>query len=201
MKNHSSNRSARIAFTLIELLVVIAIIGILAGLLLPALSRAKRSAHTTACLSNLRQIGLALQLYVQDNENRLPSCGILPSLCRSSNEIPITTALQPYLQNKTVFQCIADRTFFQTEQTSYEWNMYLNAASYDRPEDWSPVTKVIVDTIFGGRLTTPLIGDAAAFHSASGPYTGRNALYFDGRVERTRLKGMGAVSTNLTPNP
>jgi prepilin-type N-terminal cleavage/methylation domain-containing protein/prepilin-type processing-associated H-X9-DG protein len=66
------------AFTLVELLVVIAIIGILAALLLPVLSKAKASAHSTTCKNHLNQLGLALQMYVDENQSKFPYYRSLP---------------------------------------------------------------------------------------------------------------------------
>ena len=70
--NRSARHPAKPGFTLIELLVVIAIIAILAALLLPALARARQKGQRAVCLSNLKQIGLAFEMYLNDNNDRFP---------------------------------------------------------------------------------------------------------------------------------
>ncbi len=91
----------RRAFTLIELLVVIAIIAILAALLLPALATAKQAGRRAACASNLRQIGIAISAYAQENEGRIPYGPKAPPLTSPSNFYPSTGAPTSLLSLQT----------------------------------------------------------------------------------------------------
>ena len=100
-------------FTLLELLVVIAIIALLLGLLLAVVSRARRSAASVKCTSNLRTIGIAFQQFAADNR------GLYPDPLRSGSAWE--TTLAPYLAGGESFRCPADEELFPTLGSSYDW--------------------------------------------------------------------------------
>lgn len=130
------SKTARSAFTLVELLVVIAIIGILASLILAAVARVKQRSQETICLNNLRQIGVAMKLYQDDNQNRLPLRISMKGSSGMPPQDPATAAdwndfshaiggkdggpgtklaparerpLFPYIKNPETFHCLADQ--------------------------------------------------------------------------------------------
>lgn len=167
------------AFTLVELLVVIGVIGLLTSLLLPAVSRATEAARSTACLGNLRQVGIALQLYVQENHNRLPvlhdrgfETNTLPDLDRSAT---MDIALAPQLGATHVLRCPSDRKrFFEQTGSSYSWNSLLNGQDADH---------LRVFTLEFDPHQIPVVFDKEAFHAARGVKRGVNYLYADGHIK------------------
>jgi len=94
----------RKGFTLIELLVVIAIIAILAAILFPVFARAREKARQTSCLSNMKQIGTAVMMYVQDYDEVMPPFHITPwgSDARLFGHYDL---IGPYTMNEQVFVC------------------------------------------------------------------------------------------------
>jgi prepilin-type N-terminal cleavage/methylation domain-containing protein/prepilin-type processing-associated H-X9-DG protein len=97
------------AFTLIELLVVIAIISILAAILFPVFAQAREKARQTSCLSNLKQIGLAVLQYNQDYDETLPQAEFVTSgLINRPRNDKWMDVLQPHLKNAMVFHCASD---------------------------------------------------------------------------------------------
>ncbi|MBL8048451.1 MAG: prepilin-type N-terminal cleavage/methylation domain-containing protein [Chthonomonas sp.] len=98
------------AFTLIELLVVIAIIAILAAILFPVFTAAKESAKNTVCLSNGKQTGLALKLYLNDNDDTMPifyAYNSVPAASQPGHK-GVEVLLLPYAKNKDIFKSPLD---------------------------------------------------------------------------------------------
>lgn len=136
------NRRYSGGFTLVELLVVIAIIALLAALLLPALGKAKSQGWAVSCMNNLKQVGVASELYEDDNEDALP---------RSSHEHESWVGtLQPYAGGTILWRCPRDTQL--TRLYSYAINDFLLPADTNSPArpDYSRVTSVPVpsDTFF-----------------------------------------------------
>jgi prepilin-type N-terminal cleavage/methylation domain-containing protein len=181
--NSSKDHNVRIyGFTLIELLVVIAIIAILAALILPALASAKEKAKRTKCLNNLKQLGLASNMYSTDNEDGLvwpnwgtdaappcPAGWLFNGTCQGIPVISVVGGANPAV----VSGWIQNRMHYLTQSTF--WQYVPNADVFICPDDLTP-------SLTGNwakrqnTLSTYIMNGSACFFPKSGPQ-GANAQY------------------------
>jgi prepilin-type N-terminal cleavage/methylation domain-containing protein/prepilin-type processing-associated H-X9-DG protein len=136
----------RKGFTLIELLVVIAIIAILAAMLFPVFATARAKGRQVSCLSNLRQLGMAMTLYYQDYNGLYPASNWATSASPPVPPFDVSTGgLFSYLNNREVYTCLSD-PYGPRKFLSYEMNanlMSLPESSVRRPSD----TVVMLDAL------------------------------------------------------
>jgi prepilin-type N-terminal cleavage/methylation domain-containing protein/prepilin-type processing-associated H-X9-DG protein len=184
------------AFTLIELLVVIAIIALLASMLMPAVGSMKERADSIACSSNLRTIGAAVQLYLQDNSQNFPAIAPAVGISPYPQGYPtqtMLTAFGKYGVTASTLQCPSDmkqgpNSSYAQYQNSYDWKPTLDDENTSEP--------LIFGgggggrrAQFGGATATGTTGFVAklskvrqCFDDTQIHFGHMNALYADGHV-------------------
>lgn len=167
------------AFTLVELLLLVALLGLLAGLGLPAAESMRRRAEKSACAGNLRQVGIAVMQWVQDNGQTYPKIeGDLtdPVYPAEQGARPMGEVLAPYGITKTALKCPADfrrANHFRSKGTSYEWFPVVDGESALAPKIYLSSGVLMLPPSH-----IPLASDFSGVHGGR-----QNVLFADGHVE------------------
>jgi prepilin-type N-terminal cleavage/methylation domain-containing protein/prepilin-type processing-associated H-X9-DG protein len=200
-------RSRRAAFTLIELLVVIAIIAILAAILFPVFAQAREQARMATCLSNLKQIGTGVMMYVQDWDETYPNnrLATLPGGGEGSKRLVTwKTATLPYVKNFDVYRCPSNPRNHLGDETkdSEQWGFptFPISYAYNGSALWSAaVTKTVItlSSIPEPARFIMLIesneaySDMGLWNFPGGYFVHKTkrmqVLYFDGHAKSTRF--------------
>ena len=153
----------RPGFTLIELLVVIAIIAIIAAILFPVFSKVRENARRTACLSNMKQIGLAFVQYSQDSDERLPNGSGFIDISNHylGDGSGWASQLYPDIKSAGVFHCPDDGTSFSSAQVPVSYSFNLNAGGAAASQFQSPTDTVLLFEVSGDSSDVTKEGNGA----------------------------------------
>ena len=167
--------SAPRGFTLVEILVGVVMLAALAGLTTIAVRSGIRSSHRAGCVSNLRQIAVGLELYLQEHGQRMP-VWVAGRRTRGENVPALETGLVDYVESELVFRCPADPGEFEKSGSSYLWNHTLNGQAVSQ--------LAFFTTDDPSRI--PLVLDKESWHPG-GQEGSTNFLYAD-RTTDNRLR-------------